>query len=134
MSGTNRFTDAAIEQVKHAIALDNQQNYQEAFTQYQQALETFMKAVKFEQLAPVRKQLEIKMLQYMDRAEQLKALLSSRTQPAAAPSTPTAGAAGATAAGTGAAGGRGSLCARGVGALEGHQRLAPGARLSRRSP
>ena len=105
MSGTNKFTDAAIEQVKHAIALDNQQNYQEAFAQYQQALETFMKAVKFEQLAPVRKQLEIKMLQYMDRAEQLKALLSSRTQPAAAPSTPTAGNAGAAATGTGAAGG-----------------------------
>ncbi|PIA13000.1 vacuolar protein sorting factor [Coemansia reversa NRRL 1564] len=71
MSGTN-FLKNAIEIIKNAIAEDTAGNYEEAYNQYKNGIEWFMTAIKYEKNEKHRENLRRKLVEYIDRAEQLK--------------------------------------------------------------
>ncbi|KAJ2803915.1 Vacuolar protein sorting-associated protein 4 [Coemansia guatemalensis] len=71
MSGTN-FLKNAIEIIKKAIAEDTAGNYEEAYNQYKNGIEWFMTAIKYEKNEKHRENLRRKLVEYIDRAEQLK--------------------------------------------------------------
>ncbi|PVF92992.1 AAA-domain-containing protein [Serendipita vermifera] len=69
------FLDRAIEIVQKAIDEDLNQNYHEAYKQYQNALDYFLLALKFEKNYQLKVLIRIKMDEYLTRAEKLKAHL-----------------------------------------------------------
>ncbi|PVF97773.1 putative VPS4-vacuolar sorting protein [Serendipita vermifera] len=71
MSNTN-FLDRAIEIVQKAIDEDVNQNYAEAYKQYQNALDYFMMALKYEKNEKLRVLIRKKVDEYLERAEKLK--------------------------------------------------------------
>ncbi|KAJ1939060.1 Vacuolar protein sorting-associated protein 4 [Linderina macrospora] len=77
MSGTN-FLDKAIEIINKAIAEDTAGNYEEAYKLYMNALEWFMTAMKYEKYEKRKEHIRKKLAEYMDRAEQLKELITKQ--------------------------------------------------------
>ena len=73
----SNFLDKAIEVVKQAIEEDTKANYQEAYNQYQNALDYFMLAMKYEKNPKLKELVRKKFLEYLDRAEKLKQHLAS---------------------------------------------------------
>jgi len=55
--------------------LDNEQKYEEAYTQYKKSLEYFMTGLKHEKNEAVKVTIMKRATGYMDRAEQLKQVL-----------------------------------------------------------
>ena len=91
MSNTD-FLGRAIDEVKKAIAADNSQDYEKAYTLYYQSLEMFMLALKWEKNPKSKEMIRTKTGEYMERAEKLKQHLSdqdsgNRKKPAAVGST-----------------------------------------------
>ncbi|KAI0040024.1 AAA-domain-containing protein [Auriscalpium vulgare] len=70
MSGST--LDRAIELVQTAIDEDKKQNYPEAYKQYQNALDYFMLALKYEKNDKSKALIRAKIAEYLGRAEQLK--------------------------------------------------------------
>ncbi|KAI0063093.1 AAA-domain-containing protein [Artomyces pyxidatus] len=70
MSGTT--LDRAIDLVQTAIDEDKKQNYPEAYKQYQNALDYFMLALKYEKNDKSKVLIRAKIAEYLGRAEQLK--------------------------------------------------------------
>ncbi|OBZ79377.1 Vacuolar protein sorting-associated protein 4 [Grifola frondosa] len=64
--------DRAIEIVQRAIEEDNKQNYEEAYKQYQNALDYFMLALKYEKNEKLKSLIKSKIMEYLGRAEMLK--------------------------------------------------------------
>ncbi|KAJ2804973.1 Vacuolar protein sorting-associated protein 4 [Coemansia helicoidea] len=71
MSGAN-FLQNAIEIIKKAIAEDTAGNYEEAYGHYKNGIEWFLTAIKYEKNDKQREKLRQKLVEYIDRAEQLK--------------------------------------------------------------
>ncbi|KAH9964624.1 AAA-domain-containing protein [Russula dissimulans] len=78
MSGAN--LDRAIELVQIAIDEDKKQNYPEAYKQYQNALDYFMLALKYEKNERSKGLIRAKIAEYLGRAEQLKEHLSQTSE------------------------------------------------------
>ncbi|GFZ46938.1 ATPase-like fidgetin [Saitozyma sp. JCM 24511] len=76
MSNSN-FLDKAIALVQKAIDEDVKQNYAEAYKQYQDALDYFMMAMKYEKNDKLKELIRKKFTEYLDRAEKLKAHIAS---------------------------------------------------------
>ncbi|KAI0312883.1 AAA-domain-containing protein [Amylostereum chailletii] len=68
--------DRAIEIVQRAIDEDTKQNYPEAYKQYQNALDYFMLALKYEKNEKSKQLIKSKVVEYIGRAEMLKEHLS----------------------------------------------------------
>ncbi|KAL6305600.1 AAA-domain-containing protein [Sparassis latifolia] len=68
--------DRAIELVQRAIEEDTKQNYAEAYKQYQNALDYFMLALKWERNDKSKQLIRTKISEYLARAETLKDHLS----------------------------------------------------------
>jgi vacuolar protein-sorting-associated protein 4 len=88
MSGHIDWVGRAIETVKKAIEYDHENNYEEAYKHYMNALDLFMLAIKWERSEPNKQILKKKVAEYIERAEKLKAHLndkdtSSKKKPAA---------------------------------------------------
>ncbi|CAD6896767.1 unnamed protein product [Tilletia laevis] len=66
------FLDKGIEIVSKAIDEDVKLNYAEAYKQYQNALEYFMMALKYEKNEKLKELIRNKLVEYLDRAEKLK--------------------------------------------------------------
>ncbi|GHJ83822.1 hypothetical protein NliqN6_0224 [Naganishia liquefaciens] len=75
MSNSN-FLDKAIEIVSKAIELDTAGNYAEAYKQYQNSLDYFMMAMKYEKNEKLKALIRNKFAEYLERAEKLKEHLS----------------------------------------------------------
>ncbi|KAG9127947.1 Vacuolar protein sorting-associated protein 4 [Ceratobasidium sp. 392] len=71
MANSN-FLDRAIELVQKAIEEDVNQNYPEAYKQYQNALDYFMMALKYEKNDRLKSLIRNKVDEYLERAEKLK--------------------------------------------------------------
>ncbi|KAG8702676.1 Vacuolar protein sorting-associated protein 4 [Ceratobasidium sp. 395] len=71
MANSN-FLDRAIEIVQKAIEEDVNQNYPEAYKQYQNALDYFMMALKYEKNDRLKSLIRNKVDEYLERAEKLK--------------------------------------------------------------
>ncbi|KAJ2715827.1 Vacuolar protein sorting-associated protein 4, partial [Coemansia spiralis] len=71
MSGANFLTNA-IDIIKKAIAEDTAGNYEEAYGHYKNGIEWFLTAIKYEKNDRQREKLRQKLVEYIDRAEQLK--------------------------------------------------------------
>ncbi|KAJ1310288.1 hypothetical protein OPQ81_007028 [Rhizoctonia solani] len=71
MANSN-FLDRAIELVQKAIEEDVNQNYQEAYNQYKNALDYFMMALKYEKNDRLKSLIRNKVDEYLERAEKLK--------------------------------------------------------------
>ncbi|KAF8531021.1 AAA-domain-containing protein [Gautieria morchelliformis] len=68
--------DRAIEMVQRAIDEDVNQNYAEAYKQYQNSLDYFMLALKYEKNDKLKAMIRGKVTEYLNRAEKLKEHLS----------------------------------------------------------
>lgn len=79
MSNSN-FLDKAVAIVKDAVEQDTKQNYQEAYKLYQNSLDFFMMAIKYEKNDRMKQMLRNKVAEYLDRAESLKAHLNSQKE------------------------------------------------------
>ncbi|KAI0317907.1 AAA-domain-containing protein [Amylostereum chailletii] len=69
--------DRAIEIVQRAIDEDTKQNYPEAYKQYQNALDYFMLALKYEKNEKSKQLIKSKVVEYIGRAEMLKEHLAN---------------------------------------------------------
>lgn len=69
------FLAKAIEIVKKATEEDHKGNYKEAYTHYQNALEYFMTAIKYEKNDRLKEPIRKRFVEYLDRAEMLKEFL-----------------------------------------------------------
>ncbi|KAG8937243.1 Vacuolar protein sorting-associated protein 4 [Tulasnella sp. 419] len=74
------FLDRAIEIVQKAIDEDVNQNYAEAYRQYQNSLDYFMMALKYEKNENLKGLIRSKVNEYLGRAEKLKEHLSSQEE------------------------------------------------------
>jgi len=72
--------DRAIDIVQKAIDADNAQNFAEAYKLYQNALDYFMLALKYEKNAKSKELIKGKVVEYLNRAETLKTHLSTETK------------------------------------------------------
>ncbi|KXN71728.1 katanin p60 ATPase domain-containing protein [Conidiobolus coronatus NRRL 28638] len=70
------FLGKAIEIVKRATEEDTKGNYEEAYRVYQQALDYFMTAIKYEKNEKVKESIRKKTFEYLTRAEKLKDYLN----------------------------------------------------------
>ncbi|KAF8525207.1 AAA-domain-containing protein [Hysterangium stoloniferum] len=75
MANTNAL-DRAMAMVQRAIDEDVNQNYEEAYKQYQNSLDYFMLALKYEKNDRMKALVRVKVTEYLERAEKLKAHLS----------------------------------------------------------
>ncbi len=75
MSNTD-FLGRGIDVVKKAIENDTAGEYEKAYQLYQQSLELFMLALKWEKSAKMKETIRAKAFDYMDRAEKLKTYLA----------------------------------------------------------
>jgi len=69
--------DRAIEIVQRAIDEDVKQNYPEAYRQYQNSLDYFMLALKYEKNEKSKQLIRSKINEYLTRAETLKQHLAA---------------------------------------------------------
>lgn len=81
--GDCNFLQKAIAIVTKATEEDQKKNYEEAFRLYQLSLEYFMTAIKYEKNEKCKKTIKAKALEYMNRAEKLKAFLDKKEKPQA---------------------------------------------------
>ncbi|KAF9446866.1 hypothetical protein P691DRAFT_707730 [Macrolepiota fuliginosa MF-IS2] len=88
IAAPTNFLDRGIEIVKRAIDEDQKQNYAEAFTLYQNALDYLGQALKFEKNEQVKPRIKAKINEYLTRAEALKAFLQSHSSAKRDGSTP----------------------------------------------
>lgn len=70
----------AIDIVQKAIDEDVKHNYQEAYVQYQNSLDYFMMAIKYEKNDKLKQLIRSKFVEYLDRAEKLKEHLGKVAQ------------------------------------------------------
>ena len=71
------FLGKAIEIVKKATEQDSLQNYDEAYKLYQNSLEYFLTAIKYEKNEKLKESIRIKFTEYLERAEKLKEHLNN---------------------------------------------------------
>ncbi|WFD19331.1 Vacuolar protein sorting-associated protein 4 [Malassezia caprae] len=74
------FLNRAIDIVQRAIDEDVKHNYQEAYVQYQNSLDYFMMAIKYEKNEKLKQLIRAKFMEYLDRAEKLKEHLGQVAQ------------------------------------------------------
>ena len=74
------FLNKAIEIVQKAIDEDVKQNYQEAYKLYQNSLDYFMMAMKYEKNDKLKELIRKKFTEYLDRAEKLKEHLAKSNE------------------------------------------------------
>lgn len=79
MANSN-FLDKAVGIVKDAVEQDTKQNYQEAYKLYQNSLDFFMLAIKYEKNDRMKQMLRNKVTEYLDRAENLKEYLNAQKE------------------------------------------------------
>ncbi|KAG0754849.1 hypothetical protein G6F57_010724 [Rhizopus arrhizus] len=77
MSNTD-FLAKAIEIVKKATEEDHKGNYKEAYTLYQNALEYFMTAIRYEKNDRLKEPIRKRFVEYLGRAEMLKQFLNNQ--------------------------------------------------------
>ncbi|KAF7732749.1 Vacuolar protein sorting-associated protein 4 [Apophysomyces ossiformis] len=78
------FLAKAIEIVKKATEEDHKGNHKEAYTHYQNALEYFMTAIKYERNDKLKEPIRKRFVEYLDRAEMLKEYLNNQEKEAVA--------------------------------------------------
>ncbi|KAF4376661.1 hypothetical protein CsatB_021662 [Cannabis sativa] len=71
----SNFKEQAIEYVKEAVHEDNAGNYAKAFPLYMNALEYFRTHLKYEQNPKIRIAIQQKFTEYLNRAEEIRAVL-----------------------------------------------------------
>ncbi|KAF4390749.1 hypothetical protein G4B88_015639 [Cannabis sativa] len=71
----SNFKEQAIEYVKEAVHEDNAGNYAKAFPLYMNALEYFRTHLKYEQNPKIRVAIQQKFTEYLNRAEEIRAVL-----------------------------------------------------------
>lgn len=76
--GDFNFLQKAISLVSQATEEDNKKNYEEAFRLYSLSLEYFMTALKYEKNERSKQVIRGKVVEYMQRAEKLKAFLEKQ--------------------------------------------------------
>ncbi|KAI8065933.1 P-loop containing nucleoside triphosphate hydrolase protein [Gongronella butleri] len=76
----SEFLSKAIEIVKKATEEDHRGNYKEAYTLYQNALDYFMTAIKYEKNDRLREPIRKRFVEYLDRAEMLKEYLNDESK------------------------------------------------------
>eukprot|EP00968_Pinguiococcus_pyrenoidosus_P012205 scaffold1059_cov222-Pinguiococcus_pyrenoidosus.AAC.1 len=81
----NTFLPRGIELVKEAVEADNKQEYERALVLYKQSLDYFINSLKYEKNPAVRETVSQRVVGYMKRAEDLKAMLNGEQPPNAAP-------------------------------------------------
>lgn len=86
---TTNFTQKAIELVKQATEEDKNQNYPEALKLYQQGVDHFLTALKYEKNPKIQESIRAKCTEYLDRAAKIKTFISGaddkkKKKPAAA--------------------------------------------------
>eukprot|EP00636_Phaeomonas_parva_P003323 CAMPEP_0118850020 /NCGR_PEP_ID=MMETSP1163-20130328/51_1 /TAXON_ID=124430 /ORGANISM="Phaeomonas parva, Strain CCMP2877" /LENGTH=479 /DNA_ID=CAMNT_0006782217 /DNA_START=176 /DNA_END=1615 /DNA_ORIENTATION=+ len=77
----NRFLEKGIEIVKEAVEKDNAQDYEGALVLYKRSLEYFINSIKYEKNPAVRETVSQRVVGYMKRAEDLKAMLNGDGPP-----------------------------------------------------
>lgn len=75
------FLGKAIEIVKKATEQDTQGNFEEAYKLYQNSLEYFMTALKYEKNEKLKESIRKKFTEYLERAEKLKEYLANERKP-----------------------------------------------------
>lgn len=68
------------EYVKHAVELDTEEKYDQAFEYYMKGLEQFSLHCKYDKNPASRDAIQKKMGEYMKRAEYLKSVINSNTR------------------------------------------------------
>ncbi|WBW71734.1 AAA family ATPase Vps4 [Schizosaccharomyces osmophilus] len=81
----------AISLVKTAIDHDNAERYGDAYKYYQNALDYFMMALKYEKNEKSKEIIRGKVLEYLDRAEKLKTFLQQKSNQVASKSSASSG-------------------------------------------
>ncbi|KAI8335968.1 P-loop containing nucleoside triphosphate hydrolase protein [Chlamydoabsidia padenii] len=76
----SEFLSKAIEIVKRATEEDHRGNYKEAYALYQNALDYFMTAIKYEKNDRLREPIRKRFVEYLDRAEMLKDYLNDESK------------------------------------------------------
>lgn len=71
------FKEHAIEYVKQAVQEDNAGNYSKAFHLYMNALEYFKTHLKYEKNPKIKEAITQKFVEYLRRAEEVRAILDS---------------------------------------------------------
>lgn len=99
---TNTHQHQAIEYVKVAVAEDEAGNYEKALQNYKAALEYFQAHLKYEKNPRSAEAIKAKLIEYLERAEYLKSVISGQQ---AAPAAAAANGAAATAQRKGGGGG-----------------------------
>eukprot|EP00249_Psilotum_nudum_P021120 c27980_g1_i1 orf=3-1004(-) len=81
----SNFREQAIEYVRQAVQEDNAGNYAKAFNLYMNALEYFKTHLKYEKNPKIKEAITQKFIEYLRRAEEIRAVLdeSGPTRPAA---------------------------------------------------
>ncbi|KAI8372535.1 P-loop containing nucleoside triphosphate hydrolase protein [Choanephora cucurbitarum] len=81
MSNTD-FLTKAIDIAKRATEEDRNENYKDAYNLYQNCLEYFMTAIRYEKNDRLKERIREKLVEYLDRAETLKSFLNAQEQAA----------------------------------------------------
>ena len=76
----SNFKEQAIEYIKQAVAEDNAGNYARAFPLYMNALEYFKTHLKYEKNPKLREAITQKFIEYLRRAEEIRAVLEGETR------------------------------------------------------
>ncbi|CEP11868.1 hypothetical protein [Parasitella parasitica] len=79
MSNTD-FLSKAIESAKKATEADHNENYKDAYNLYQLCLDYFITAIRYEKNETLKERIRAKFLEYLDRAETLKAFLNDQEE------------------------------------------------------
>ncbi|KAG2195478.1 P-loop containing nucleoside triphosphate hydrolase protein [Mucor mucedo] len=79
MSNTD-FLTKAIDIAKRATEEDHKENYKEAYSLYQNCLEYFMTAIRYEKNDKLKERIRVKLMEYLNRAETLKEFLNSQEE------------------------------------------------------
>ncbi|CAG8571537.1 740_t:CDS:2 [Funneliformis mosseae] len=74
------FIDKAVEIIKKATDEDSKGEYEQAYKNYNNALDYFMKALKYEKNEQRKDSIRKKIIEYLNRAEKLKEYLNSKEE------------------------------------------------------
>lgn len=80
MTSTSDFLDKGVDLVKRAIEADGASKYDEAYKLYYNGLDYLMLALKYEKNPHAKETIRAKFTEYLQRAEQLKDYLDTRSQ------------------------------------------------------
>lgn len=78
----NQFIPKGMDIIRQAVTADNNDQLEEALTLYRQGLDYFMTGLKYVKNEKSKATIKARVVQYMERAEQIKEAIDKRAQPA----------------------------------------------------